>query len=206
MTDKPSRIDRFVKVRGQVHLARDYATFLERSFWHSQERWDAIAAFGPGIHTLLHKALLDSLVLCLRRLLDEPGSDKKRTLSFLGFIQSIRDDEPTHAAGLTASLDALETTVRALRNQVPQLKTWRDKLIAHLDELAVLAPLTDIRYTIDELLHTVQGAETALNQAGSLVFSNCTPEAPDRSIATEIEGFMMTLLSASAVSSPNAER
>lgn len=121
------------ELRGPYQLVRDQLvniTFEWDSYCNlfgvSEKRLQLLNT-APAFFTLVHKALLDAVVLGLTRLQDPAKSFKSRNLSFATLVELSRE------AGQCSLADRLDSLLTKIRDSFETISRYRSKKIAHTD-------------------------------------------------------------------------
>ena len=129
-------------------------TYLMQLFG-KEERISVINATAPSIFSVIEEAMFADILLAVMRLVDPPKSSNQPNLSLRSLAADIADPD------LRGRVEAIEVEIR---DKVKDIKTWRDKKLAHNDLLRHLkksAPVPAIQ--IGELTAALSLIRKAMN-------------------------------------------
>ncbi len=126
-----------------------------KQLFGTEKHLAVVNATAPSAFSVIEEALFNEILLSLMRLVDPVGSKHQMNLSLRSLLEDIPDEK------LRDQVAALE---KQIREKVTDIKTWRDKKLAHNDLLRLLKksdPVPPIQ--IFELTAAMQLVRKAMN-------------------------------------------
>ncbi len=117
----------FEALRKQVDLVHAYWTMIKDLFGRSEEQLQLLNEAAGSFFFFVQRSFLDSMILGLSRLTDDPGSGDRENLVLQRLATAIG------AAGNRDAVRRLRVPMKRIRVAVADLREYRDTVVAHSD-------------------------------------------------------------------------